>query len=124
MKNSKIEKQIEVFSQLAKQDKNIDVASLVINALDDRRTDSIPANQKRWAYIISIGAPPFGLLFALKFWFSGKDDGAEAALFCVLLTTISTVVLVVTAKMLLSGSGQQLEQVQQIKPADIKQLYE
>jgi hypothetical protein len=126
MKKGNLEKQIETYAALAKEDKNIDVASLMIHALDSNSKDAdmLSAGQKRWAYIIALGAPPFGLFFALKFWFSGKDDGQDAALICVVLTAVSVMILVILTKVLFSGGSAQLDQIQQIKPQDVRQLYE
>lgn len=123
MKSDKLEKQFKIYAELAK-DKKIDVASLMIHALDTKDANLLSSGQKRWAYIISLGLPPFGLLYALKFWFSGKDDGQDAAWICLVLTAISVMLMVILTKMMFSGTTGQLEQIQQLKPQDIQQLYE
>ena len=96
-------KELEAYRQLASQDKKIDVASLMINALQKQQTNSLPDKQKRWGYIVSLIAPPFGLVFAVKFFVSGKDDGEQAAWMCVLLTAVSILVAVILGKSLLAG---------------------
>ena len=124
MNEEKLAKEFEQYHELAKQDKKVDVASLMINALQKQDTNVIPFNQKRWAYLISLGAPPFGLIFAFKFYFSGKDDGEHAAWVCGALTAVGILMFVLLGKILLSGSGTSINQIQQIKPSDIQQLYQ
>jgi hypothetical protein len=124
MGKSKLEEQFETFAKLAKADKNIDVASLMTNALQSHHENSVPASKKRWAYIVSLTAPPLGLFFALKYWFSDQDDGHDVALICIVLTTVSVVSSVLILKIILSGSGASLEQIQTISPKDIQQLVE
>ena len=124
MSEKKLEKEFEVYKELATQDKKIDVAALMINALQKHETNLTPDRQKRWAYLISLAFPPFGLLFAIKFYFSDKDDAKHVALLCVVLTCVSILLLVIFTKVLFSGTGASLEQIQQIKPDDIRSLLE
>ena len=122
MDEKKLEEELKVYRELAKQDKKIDVASLMINALQKHHDNLIPHKQKRWAYLISVGVPPFGLFFAAKFYWSGKDDGQEAAMICLALTAFSILVFVLIGKLLLSGSGANLQDIQKINPKDIQDL--
>src|SRR3989344_3654009 len=86
MNEDKLAKELEVYKELASKDKKIDVASLVINALQKQEANLLSTGEKRWAYLISLGLPPFGLIFAAKFYYSGKDDGHTAAWICIALT--------------------------------------
>lgn len=122
MDQDKLTKEFETYRKLGEKDKNIDVASLMLNAMDKTHDNLLPIKQKRWAYLVSIGFPPFGLLFALKFYFSGKDDGQENALLCVVLTAVSILLAVITVKLMLSGSGVDTSQIQQLDPKDIQEL--
>lgn len=124
MSEEKLEKELEQYRELAKEDKKVDVASLMINALQQHRSNLLEPKQKRWAYLISLVVPPVGLFFAVKFYFSGKDDGKEAGLMCVVLTAVSILLLVVFTSALLSGSGANVDQIKQIKPSDIQELYQ
>jgi hypothetical protein len=124
MSEEKLEKEFEVYKQIAKEDKKIDVAALMINALQKHEANLLPEKQKRWAYLISLTVPPVGLFFALKFYLQDKDDAKEAALMCLVLTALSILLTVLFTKALLSSSGTNLNQIQQIKPADIQQLYQ
>jgi hypothetical protein len=121
-----LQEELKAYSELAKKDKGIDVASLMMQALEKRtvETDEIALNQKRLGYVVSIGAPPFGLLFAFKFYFSGKSDGKHAAIICVVLTIIAIISVAVIFRTLPSRSGLNAGQLQQINSQDIQQLLE
>jgi hypothetical protein len=122
MSDKKLEQLVGQYAQLAQENKNIDVAGLMLSAISEK-DNNVSGKAKKWAYLVSLGLPPFGLLFALKFYlFSDKDDAATVANVCVVLTVISAVVFWITAKVFLSTSGTSLEQIQRIKPADIYQL--
>jgi hypothetical protein len=117
----KLAKQIEEFANIAKTDKNIDVSALMLNALQNQNKNLVSSKAKKWAYLISISLPPFGFLFALKYYFSDEDDARQVANLCITLTVISVIAYWVLGKMILTGSGTSLQQIQQIKPADIQQ---
>lgn len=122
MDEKKINEEIKTYTDLAKQNKDIDVAALMMNTLTTHEANILPRKQVRWAYLISVGFPPFGLLFALKFYFSNTDDGKKTAYICIALTALSILVLIITTKMFLSSSGVSPEQLQQIKSQDIEEL--
>ena len=124
MNEEKLAKEFEAYKELAKQDKKVDVASLMINALQKQQTNLLTVKEKRWAYLISLGLPPFGLLFAIKFYYSGKDDGEEAAWICGLLTAFSIFFFVLFAKLLFTSSGLTVDQVKNINIEDAKSLYQ
>ena len=123
MDEEKLAKQLEEYHKLAQQDKNIDVASLMIQALQKQETNHVPDRQKRWGYLVSLAFPPFGLIFAIKFYLSDADDGKTVALMCVVLTAVSLFLFVLISKLMFSGSGVDINQIQQIKPEDIQSLY-
>ena len=120
--DKKLEQQFKEFQELAKENKNIDVAALMLNAVANQNKNLVSSRQKKWAYLVSVGFPPFGLLFALKFYFSGEDDAKSVANICVLLTLVSLILFWAIAKMIFSGAGVSLEQIQKITPKDIQQL--
>lgn len=120
--DEKLTKQLAEYHELAKVDKKIDVASLMINALQSQELNNLSGKQKRWAYLISLAVPPFGLIFAIKFYYSGKDDGEQAAWICGALTAFSIFVFILFARLIFTGSGLSLDQVNKIKPSDIQQL--
>ena len=124
MDEDKLSKELEAYRQLAKEDKNIDVAGLMIQAISKQEANMLPEKLKRWGFLVSLAVPPFGLLFAAKFYTSGKDDGKQAAWICIALTALSVFVAWLFFKVLLSSSGVSVNQLQQIKPQDIQNLVE
>ena len=121
MSDEKLQDLVSEYVDLAK-DKNIDVATLMVNALQQEDANRIPSKTKKWAYIISLALPPFGLGFALWFYLGDKSDGKKAAIICVVLTAITIIATVIFFNIILSGSGTSLDQIQKIKPSDIYQL--
>ena len=123
MLNDKIlSEKLSELQALSKENKNIDVASLMIKALEDHRANQISPTQKRWAYLISLFAPPFGLLFALKFYFGDEDDAKHMAWICVGLTVLSIIATIIFLQVAFSSAGTSVQQIEQIKPSDINQL--
>lgn len=121
MSDEKLEQIVTEYAALAK-DENIDTSALLINALEQQEQNRLSSSTKRWAYLISIGVPPLGLIFAAWFYFGDKDDGQTAAIACLILTIFSSIVTFVIIKSIFSGAGVSSEQLQQIKPADIYEL--
>lgn len=122
MLDDKLAQQIESFREMAKQNKKIDLAELAINALQQQEANMLTPKQKKWAYLVSVGLPPFGLIFAFKFYYSGKDDGEQAAWICAVLTAVSILTFALITRIILSSAGTSLNQIQQIKPSDIQQF--
>lgn len=121
--DEKLEKQIEQFQEVAKENKNVDVNMLMVNALQNADQAAKKSGSRKWPYLISIGLPPLGLLFALKyFFFSDEEDATQAGYICIFLTFASLLSVWIFSKLLFSSSGTSLEQIQQIKPSDINQL--
>lgn len=118
-----LEKQFQDYQQLAKQDKNIDVASLMLNAISShiQNQNVVSSKIKRWAYLTSIGVPPLGLFFAAKYYFSSEDDARHVANVCVVLTILGLLSYWLMAKLVFSSSGASLSQIQQITPQEIQQ---
>ncbi len=124
MNEDELAKQLKKFQELGKGNKDIDVAALSLAALQGYEKNLLPAKQKRWGYLVSLAVPPFGLIYAFRFYFSGKEDGEEAALLCVVLTCVSIILFVLLGKLMLSSGGITPSQIQQIKPSDVQQLYQ
>jgi hypothetical protein len=121
MSDEKLEQLVTEYASLAKDD-NIDTSALLMNALEQEDANRISPKTKRWAYLISIGVPPLGLIFVVWFYFSDKTDGKSAAIACLVLTGISCLMSYVLFKSILSGSGVTPQQLQQINPADVYEL--
>jgi hypothetical protein len=121
-KDSALAQKIDEYQKLYKDNKEIDIAALMANALSEHRDNRVSAKLRRWAYLISISAPPFGLMFALKFYFDDEEDAKHVALVCLILTVISIVMFFLFSGLLFSSAGVTPAQIEQIKPADIMQL--
>jgi hypothetical protein len=122
MPDEKLENLVSEYAKLAKEDKNIDTAALLMNALQQADENHISQSKKRWAYLVCLGLPPVGYLFALSFYFSDKTDGKQTAYICIALTTISLLFTIILFKSFFSSAGVSPEQIQQIKLQDIQQL--
>lgn len=121
MSEKDLQKKIELYGELAKENPNVDAGLLMMSALQNEDSRLSQSKSRKWAYIISMSLPPFGLLFALKYYF-GEDEDRQAAFICVLLTVVSVIAFFIFSKILFSSSGADLGQIQQINPADIRQL--
>lgn len=122
MDEKKLENQFEEFSNLGKQNKNVDVGALMLSALS-QKGNYVSSGKKRWAYIVSLGLPPLGLLFALKYYFSDEDDAITVAHSCVILTILAVAMFWMFGKLFLSGTGQSLDKIQQITPQEINNTF-
>lgn len=121
MDETKLAEQIRLYNQLKQENKKVDVASLALNALASQAENSLTPKEKRIAYFVSLAFPPFGLLYAVKFYTSGKDDGKMAAYLCAGLTVAAIVVLLLFTGGLFSSSGLTAQQLQQA-PSQYQQL--
>jgi len=123
--DKKIEERISEFQALGKEDKNVDVAKLMMFSLENRG-NVVSAKKKRWAYIVSLGFPPVGFFLALKYYFDDEEDARHVANVCIVLTFVSLLLVWLSFKMLSSGSAgptdAQLNQIQQINPKDLQDL--
>ncbi len=119
--DKKIEERFSEFQALGKEDKNVDVAKLMLYSLN-QKGNVVSPKKKRWAYIISLGLPPLGFLLALKYYFDDEDDAQHVANMCVIITILSLLFAWISIKMLFSGTGTSLNQIQQINPKDLQDL--
>jgi len=122
MSDQELSKEIETYQKLAKENPGVDVNMLMMNALQNEASHKSAGKSYKWPYMISLGAPPFGLFFALRYYFSDDENDKQAAKICVLLTVISGLLTYFFFKIVLSSSGTSVQQIEQIKPQDIYQL--
>jgi hypothetical protein len=122
--DDELAKKVEEYTKVAKQHPNVDIGMLMMNALATEKQNTVPSKSKRWAYLVSIGVPPFGFIFALKYFWSDLDDAKEVAWTCVVLTVIATAAFWIGGKLMLSSSGTSIQQIEQIKPSDIQQGFQ
>ena len=120
MNEEELARQLKQFQEMARENKGIDLTALSLQALQGYKRDMLSPKEKRWAYLISLGAPPFGIIFALKFFASEKEDAQQAAYMCLALTAASILMFVVLGKLMFAGSG--LTPSTLPKPQDVQQL--
>lgn len=125
-KEKEIEQQFEQYSQLSKENKGIDAAALMMSALATPEENRVPSRRKRLAYIISVGLPPFGLFFALGYYFfSHKSDAKRTAVICLILTAVSFLVSLLIGVLIFSSSysgGVNSSEIQNLQLKDIQDL--
>lgn len=118
-----VSQQFEEYQKLAEEHKEIDVASLMMNALEQTRREGVDRRKKRWAYFVSVAAPPLGLFFAAYYAWSGKPDGKRVAVNCVILTVASLFLAWAIAQMFFASLGPDVtSQLQSINADDIQRL--
>ena len=121
-REKKLEKELEKYQELAKQNPDVNVEMLMMNAIQNRKQNLVSPRGKKWAYLISIGLPPLGLLCALRYFLGSEDDAKRVAWICVLLTALGIASIWLFGKILLGSTGDTLNQLQQINPNDLRQL--
>ena len=124
MGDKELEKKIADYQQLAKENPNVDVSLLMMNALKSEDDKLVQRKSRKWPYIIALSVPPIGLLFAAKYYLSGDEDDRSAANMCVILTVVSIVAFLLFGKILISSSGTTPQQIEQITPKDIHDTFQ
>lgn len=122
MADEKLNEIVKEYAALAKEDKKVDVASLMINALQQQDENRLNQKWKRWAYVLSLTFPPIGFLFGLYYFTKSENDAKSAAMVCIVLTIVSIVATIIFFNVILSSSGTSLQQIQQIKPEQIQEI--
>jgi hypothetical protein len=119
-----LEEQLSDYIEIAKTDKSVDAAGLAIGALENVIESRVSPRMRRWAYVISFCFPPFGLAFAvIYYFFSDKSDAKRVASICALLTVLAFALFFLYMWAMLASIGtENLNQIQQINPEDIRSL--
>lgn len=115
-------KQVEIYKDLGKENPQVDVGMLMMNALQNAKQNNVSTKAKWWIYTISSSIPMSGFLFAFYYYFKDEDDAKQVAWTAIFLTVLCVIVYWALGKATLSGSGQSLQGIEQIKPSDIQQL--
>ena len=120
MSEEDLSKKVEMYRDLAKENPNVNVGLLMSSALASEKSQE--KKSYRWPYLISLGIPPLGLIYTVKYYLTGDDQDKNAANICIILTVVSLLLVYAFGKILFSSSGTSLDQIQQIKPSDINQI--
>lgn len=86
---NKLNQQMEEYARLGKEHKDVNVAALMINALEQAQRDEMEQSKKKKAYLVSLFLPPLGYLAALWVLYQDKPDAKKVALNCAIITSIS-----------------------------------
>lgn len=122
MSDEQLAKQIKEYQDLGKENPNVDVNMLMMNALTTENKKFENRKSYKWPYIIALGLPPLGLIFSIKYYFfSDDEEDKRAGNICVLLTVLSVVLLLVMGKIMFSTAGVTPQQIEQINPAQVRQ---
>ncbi|GAC1412317.1 MAG: hypothetical protein NVSMB66_1010 [Candidatus Doudnabacteria bacterium] len=124
MSDADLVKELEQLKAAKAENKEVDISALMLSALEKEQENKVPTPQKLRAYFISLAFPPFGLIYAVRFYFSGSSDGKKTALYCVLLTIFVIALTTFFFNLILSSGNTSVQQIQTIKPADIRNLYQ
>jgi len=118
-----VEEQFKDYLEMAKRDKNVEAAALMMNALKTQNESWVSVKAKKWAYLVSLCLPPFGLIFVVKYYLSSdKSDARRVANICLILTVVSLVLAWLTLQLLSASMGNNLDQLQKINPQDVQNL--
>ena len=121
--DKQVEEQFKDYLEMAKRDKNVEATALMMNALKTQNESRVSAKAKKWAYLVSLCLPPFGLIFVVKYYLSSdKSDARRVANICLILTVVSLVLAWLTLQLLSASMGNNLDQLQKINPQDVQNL--
>jgi len=122
--NKQLEKQLQDYAEIAKTDKSVDAAGLAIGVLKDYEENKVSSRVRKWAYWISFLFPPFGLIFSVKYYFfSDKSDARRVATICVIITALTIGLFLLFVWIMFASIGtENLNQIQQINPEDVRSL--
>ena len=116
----RLEQEVSEYAKLAKENSNIDVSSLMLNALN-KKQNTVSTKMKWWIYMLAVSVPMLGFVFAAYYYFfNDKDDAQQVANICVFLSVLCVGIFWITGKLLLSSSGTSMQQIEQINPQMIK----
>lgn len=125
MDDKKLAEQIKLIREAGSENKNVDMATLMMHTLAQQDKQPIVSPKtKRWLYLVSLGVPPVGLLLAGVYFFRDEEDAKTVAVICAVLTILALLMLQIFYSSFVKSTGAPTQQLQQIKPQDVQQLYQ
>ncbi|HTM68905.1 MAG TPA: hypothetical protein VL426_06435 [Candidatus Binatia bacterium] len=119
----KVTEQIEEYRKLGEQNKNIDTAALMMNALATAQREEMATKKKQRAYMISVAVPPLGLIIALYYWFKDEPGSKQVAINCVILTAVALFLFWGISKLLFASvTTEQSSQLQNLNVAELRKM--
>jgi len=123
MSEDNLQKQIDIYQEVARENPGVDVNVLMQNALDvESKKFGTGKKSYKWAYTVALGLPPFGLVYTVKYYINGDDEDKRAGKICALLTVVSVLLIIAMGKLFFSSAGITTQQLQQINPSQVQQL--
>ena len=120
MSEQKLQEKFEQYKELAKTNKDIDVAGLMIKDLEEFQSNYTPINKKRWAFALSLMVPLIGFYFSVKHFSAKSEDSQEIGLFCGILACVNLIVYYFIFSSITSGVTTQ--QLLELRPSDVIDL--
>ncbi len=108
----------------ANPDRQIDVAALVMSAMDNQEHSHVSNKVRNWSYTASLLFPPVGLLIAAYFWwFNKKEDAHKLALVCIGLTVFIVAITLIFIDVLIQSvaTPAQLQGIENLNPNQLQQ---
>ncbi len=120
----RVAEKLREYAEASKDNKKVDKAALAIAALETPIFENrVSAKMKKWAYLISLGLPPFGLVFSVYYYFSEKSDGKRVAIICAIVTLIGVLMFWLALSSIFSSIPKEsLDQLKTLQPNDINSL--
>lgn len=117
------EQQMAEYAKLAKENKGVDAAALMVNALEMAQREEVEHKKKRRAYLVSVALPPLGLLFAAYYFWKGGSSERGVAINCVILTAVSLFIGWGVMQLFASSvTPEQTKQIESLNAADLQRL--
>jgi hypothetical protein len=106
----------------ANPDKKIDVAALMMSAMENQQRARVSTKARNWSYTLSTLLPPVGLFIAAYYWWwSDKEDAHNIALVCVGLTVFIIAVTLIFFDVLIQSVATP-SQIQGIENINVQQV--
>lgn len=106
MEEKDLEQRIKSIQNIATENPNVDVGSLMMNMLEHQHEDNnVSSKDKSKGYLISFFMPPAAIYYFVKFFFGDKDDGRRIGTICLLIAILTTVLSMAASKLMLNSSG-------------------
>ncbi len=106
MDEKDLEQRIRSLQNLAEQNQNVDLPSLMLSTLEHQQDDNYVSDKdKTKAYLWSFFMPPIAVYYFFRFFFGDKDDGRRIAVITLLIAILTTLLGLVGTKLMLNSAG-------------------
>jgi hypothetical protein len=107
-KEQELEKQFKEFQRLAEENKDVDVKTLMVNALDRHISTTQPSKQGRGfvgvgPVLWSLGMPVIGIYYLIRYLVADDGEEKRQALICMIVSAVSLFIYWYVSSILFSG---------------------